>query len=350
MIRLYLCVASIVFVVWMTGCSASPRTEEYKIAMVASNIKQPGIMVMKSDASEKKLLLSDPSARLLSASWSPDGNKIAFFSNRPADLDILSKYQIAYHSLLYEIDRASGKNKRLLDIPVSGFQWSPDGKRILFISSYEDPDKTKGAVYIMNLHTGEQKRVTSLGQACFAIWSPDGTQLAYSMGNDKSSDVYTVSCDGKSVRCLTDSKSVYTKPAWSPDGKTIAYIAMNLFGQKDADAGIYGVDPHGANRRLISGIMASSVLWSPDGKSLLVQWSGGASLIDAEGKRKSTTLASEVEYLQDLVFAPDGKKIVFRSKHDGDWHIYSEDIDGRRFKKLSDLSVSTFCLSPALVK
>jgi Tol biopolymer transport system component len=349
MIRSYLSIVPIVFIAWMTGCSTSPRPEDYKIAIGASKIKQPGILVMKSDAMGKKQLVSDPTAQLITASWSPDGNKIAFLSTRPSDSDILKKYQVSYHYLLYEIDVASGKEKRLLNFPVSGFRWSPDGKRMLFISSYEDPGLVKGAVYIFNLQTGEQKRVTSFGQACYATWSPDGKQIAFSMGTDQSSDVYVMNSDGQSTRCLTDSKSVYTRPEWSPDGKAIVYVAMNPLGAKDVEVGTYIMNPDGANKKLLSPIMAYGAIWSPDGKSLLILRDGGASLTDSEGK-KSVNIASEVGYPQDLVFTPDGKKIVFRSNHEGDWHIYYVDTSGARLRRISDLVSPTFCLSPAGAK
>jgi Tol biopolymer transport system component len=338
-------IALIVFIAWMTCCSPSPKTEDYQIAIIASQIKQPGIAVMKSDGSERTLLLSDPSARLITASWSPDGNKIAFFSTRPSDPGTTNEDPIPYHDTLYEIDVSSGKEKRLLDMPASNFRWSPDGKHMLFISSYEDPDQAKSAVYILDLQTGGQRRVTDFGQGTSATWSPDGTQIAFSMGDDKTSDVYIVSFDGQSTRCLTDSKTVNARPAWSPDGKTIAYLAMNPLGLGNTDVGVYAVNPDGTNRKMISSIMAYSALWSPDGKLLLIQWDGGASLMDAEGT-KSTNISPSVSYPLDMVFSPDGKKIVFRSSHGGGWHIYAMNLNGSRLKKISELIAPAFCLSP----
>jgi Tol biopolymer transport system component len=351
MIRPYLRVASLVFITWMTCCSPTHR-EDYKIAFTASQIKQPGIFVMKSDATEKKPLIpdpNDPSAQLITASWSPDGNKIAFLSNRPSDSDILNKYPMPYHNPLYEIDIASGKEKRLLNFPVNSFHWSPDSKQMLFISAYEDPGRVKYAVYILNPQTGEQRRVTDFGKSCSATWSPDGTQLAFNLGDEQISDVYTISSDGQSKRCLTDSKSLNSGPAWSPDGKTIAYVTMNPPGSKKTDAGIYVVNPDGANKKMISNIMAYGVLWSPDGKSLLAQRDGGASLMDAEGK-KTKNIASEVGDPRDVVFTPDMKKIMFRSNHEGAWHIYSMDLNGERLRRLLEFSTPSFCLSPMSAK
>jgi TolB protein len=344
MIRSCLRIASILFIAWMTCCSSSHKTEDYKIAFTASQIKQPGIFMMESDATAKKSLISDPKAHLISASWSPDGSKIAFLSARNSDSDSLNNHQIPYHFSLYEIDVASGKEKRLIDMPVNSFQWSPNGKQMLFISAYEDPDRVKYAVYILNPPTGEQRRVTSFGKSCSATWSPDGAQLAFSLGDDKISDVYTVRSDGQSTRCLTDSKSLVSGPAWSPDGKTLAYVTLNSPGSKNTVGGVYVVNPDGTNSKLISSFMAYSVFWSPDGKLLLAQWDGGASLMDAEGK-KTKNMASEMSPI-DMVFAPDMKKMMFRSNHEGDWHIYSIDLNGQHLRKILEFPTPSFCLSP----
>jgi Tol biopolymer transport system component len=349
MIRSCLRAASIVFIALMAGCSSSQKTEDYKIAFTASQIKQLGIFMMKSDATEKKLLLPDPKAQLSSASWSPDGNKIAFLSSGSSDSDILNKYPMPYHLPLHEVDVASGKEKRLLDFPVNSFRWSPDGKQMFFISAYEDPGRVKYAIYILNRQTGEQRRITDFGKGCSAAWSPDGAQLAFSLGDDQISDVYAVSLDGQSKRCLTDSKSLNSGPAWSPDGKTIAYVTMNPPGSKTTDAGIYLVNPDGANRKRISNIMAYGVLWSPDGKLLLAQRDGGASLMDAEGN-KTKNIASEAGDPREMVFTPDMKKIVFRSSQEGDWHIYSIDLNGERLRKLLEFPTPSFCLSPMIAK
>jgi Tol biopolymer transport system component len=349
MIRTYWSVVSMVFIAWMTCCSPLPKTDDYKIAIVASQTKQPGIVVMKPDSTEKKLLVADSTAQLTAASWSPIGNKIAFFSDRPSDADILNKYKtLKYHYALHEVDVASGKEKRLLNFPVSSFRWSPDSKHMLFISSYEDPGQVKCAVYIFDMQTGEQKQVTPFGQGCYAAWSPDGSQIAFSMSDEKKekvSDVYTVSLNGQNKRCLTDSKFVCAKPAWSPDGKTIAYGVMNPFNEKDVEVGVYAVNSDGANKRQISNLEPLSIFWSPDGKSLLIQKEGGVTLIEPEGN-KSTSMAPEVGFPQDMVFTPDGKKAVFRSDHEEGWHIYFQDISNKRIKRISDLSVTAFCLSP----
>jgi Tol biopolymer transport system component len=53
----------------------------------------------------------------------------------------------------------------------------------------------------------------------------------------------------------------------------------------------------------------------------------------------------------DPVFTPDGQKVMFRSNHEGDWHLYTVGLDGANLKRvIGQLSASQFCLSPLLSK
>jgi Tol biopolymer transport system component len=79
------------------------------------------------------------------------------------------------------MDAGGGNQRRLLDFPVSSFEWSPDSHQLLFVSAYEDPahddpDIVKAlkapmsAVYLLDIETGAQKRVTGFGQNCSGSW------------------------------------------------------------------------------------------------------------------------------------------------------------------------------------
>jgi Tol biopolymer transport system component len=340
----------------LTACSSS-RSGDYKIALVPSRSGQHGIFVMNADTTGGRLLTPDPGAQLETSSWSPDGKKIVFFSARSNDSDILSKYPMPFHHPLYEISAAGGNEKRLLEFPVSSFTWSSDSREILFVSAYEDPEHASGevikgtktplsAIYVLNLRTGEQRRLTSFGRNCSGAWSPDGTQLALSFGTEQSSDIYVVSLNGKHMRRLTDSRTINVKPAWSPDGKQIAYISIVPMGTDNSSAGVFVIDAAGADKRHISEQAAFSVSWSPGGKRLLLQAGSGLFLTDADGKR-TTSLAPGIGRPLDALFTPDGREVIFRSDQEGEWSLYIVGLDGKNLRKISGkLSASSFCLSP----
>ena len=113
----------------------------FRIAYVPSISGQSGIFVMNSDTTGSRLLVSDKNAQLRFASWSPDGKKIAFFTVRAQDADILKKYLMPYKYLLYVMDSSGNNVKRLLDFPIFDFAWAPNGRQLFVISAHESPDR-----------------------------------------------------------------------------------------------------------------------------------------------------------------------------------------------------------------
>jgi TolB protein len=341
----------------LAACSSATRKPgEYKIALVPEIAGQHGVFVINSDRTGGRLLTPDETAQLRSSSWSPDGKKIAFFAARTEDSGILAKYRMPLHYPLYVMDAGGGNQRRLLDFTVSSFEWSPDSRQLLFVSAYEDPehddpDVVKGlkapmsAVYLLDLETGAKKRVTGFGQNCSGSWSPDGVNLALSFGDARSSGIYVASLDGKHTRRVGDSPGINVKPVWSPDGKRIAYVS---FVSQDtgvvADACI--IDSNGTNKKQIRGVNPYEVSWSVDGRSLLLQSTDGITLASADGNT-IVDLKNRVIQLQDAVFTPDGKEVMFRSNHEGHWYLYAVDMNGANIRRVSgSLSSSMFSLSP----
>ncbi len=341
------------------ACSSPVRQiGDYKIALVPSRRGQHGIFVMNSDTTGGKLLTSEPSAQLRASSWSPDGKRILFFASRLEDSDLRAKYRTPFHFPLHGMDSGGGNQERLFDFPVSGFEWAPDGRQLLYISAYEDPDHddpavlagTKApmsAIYLLDLQTGKHRRLTSFGQNCSGAWSPDGNYLALSFGTEQKSDIYTVSLDGKHTWRLTDSQMINTRPMWSPNGKAIVFVSIAPLGAEGEAAGVYLVDPAGTNKRRISNAPAFRASWSPDAKLLLLQSATGLALINVEGNKPMDLMPPGISRPLDAVFTPDGQEVMFRSNHEGDWNLYAVSLKGAGLRRITgNLTVSTFCLSP----
>ncbi|HLL84472.1 MAG TPA: hypothetical protein VK420_17540, partial [Longimicrobium sp.] len=129
-------------------------------------------------------------------------------------------------------------------------RWSPDGRRIAFLSNREGSDR----IYVMNADGSGTERATggpdlppdarpdSAGQEMDPAWSPDGRRIAYTFRTrgGKSSIRVTDPASGTG-RDLSDGRGKDWMPAWSPDGRHIAFSSerggdMDLY-RMTADGG-----------------------------------------------------------------------------------------------------------------
>jgi Tol biopolymer transport system component len=344
------------------GCSQPPGgADGFKLAFIPSMPGQYGVFSMNSDTTGSKMLIPDKRAQVRFASWSPDGKRIAFYSLRGQDEDILKKYRMVNEYLLYVMDSTGENPKRLLDFPVIDFGWAPDSRRLFIISAYESPDRNlpevlngtmhpETYVYVLDTQTGGINRLPGSGRNCSASWSPDGTHLAVGFGIGDSCGIFLISPDGARSERLTDGSTIDFRPAWSPDGSAIAYIAHTKADSDVNNAGVFVIAADGTGKRRVDDETVSYVLWSLDGKMLLLQSFNAARLLDPHGQKQVLlSAAAGLQHIENAIFTPDGKKVLFCSKDIGGWKIYSIGLDGQKRKTITiKTNSSNFCLSPLL--
>ena len=219
--------------IYRGGLEWSPNGEFVAFASHSLHERQDILYVVKADGSEHKVLyLTLPNRQRFVhrveqfLSWSPDGNSIAFMTNRlkgteeypsaaPKDGELPVEIYgepmagpFGYSLLAVNID-GSGLRELATDLPIShrkkryspprSLAWSPDGRRILFTDSHISP----GNVYITGLDGNSLQKVT---EGLYASWSPDGSQIAVV---DPDSMVYLkiVSPDGM-VKSIVETTSL----------------------------------------------------------------------------------------------------------------------------------------------
>ena len=183
-------------------------------------------------------------------SWSPDGRYVAFTRALPSD------YQI------FVLDTRSGIETPLTAGPRDNFSpaWSPDGGAIAFLSRSKDSTGDATLNVIASNGTGQHELGTAHYYVRAPRWSPSGRQL---VATDSAIEATIVdAATGTVVRVLAAGMS----PAWSPDGKTIAFVCSGNSG-----AAICLIDVSGQNQRVISDSADYQPAWSPDGTHLAVE-------------------------------------------------------------------------------
>jgi hypothetical protein len=208
-----------------------------------------------------------------------------------------------------QIYRMNVDGKGLTKLTSEGIQthasWSPDGMRIAFIR-YDSGPKTSD-VFVMNADGTNVIRKTTGGQYYFVSWAPDGRSLAAEVlsGND-SLNLVTMSADaaGPVTVFITNAGS----PAWSPDGKKIAYHHGTSYYD---NAQIYVRNADGSDpRRATSDSVGWNVgpAWSPDGKNIaFTRCSLTCGLYVVNTGSSAVTLVTGSPGSQDGAWSPDGR-------------------------------------------
>lgn len=138
---------------------------------------------------------------------------------------------------------------------------SPDGKWLAISGSVgKDPSK----IYIVPIHGGTPRLVTTKGPSYLHGWSPDGKRLAYCAQRNGDYDIYEIGTEGGEERRLTDAPGLDDGPEYSPDGRMIYFNS-----ERTGLMRIWGMNADGSGQRMISQGPESAdwfAHFSPDGK------------------------------------------------------------------------------------
>jgi len=191
--------------------------------------------------------------------WSPDGQQLVFYSQRNLRTDLYTMTVntgavtrlvasggpgaspawsadgkwIAYAAIhqpnagLYVVRPDGTDNRRLTDFPVVTIVWSPDSQQIAFVGNCEG----NCDIYVVNINSAQVRQLTHNGLIdAYPVWSPDSRQIAFISNRSMSFELYVieVDCDetrlgGCTTKRLSQNRAADSFPAWSPDGKQIAF-------------------------------------------------------------------------------------------------------------------------------
>ena len=207
------------------ACSPDDTT----IAFTSARGGAASIYLMKLGGDEPRRLTASH-ANEFHPSWSPDGKEI-----------VVAREGSNGDSHLYVVTVDDGDGRRL----VSGRgddawpAWSPRGDRIAFLRA-PDPQDPSPDLYVTSVTGTGTERLLRKVDSGRLTWSPEGDELAFGRTVEGSSSIWVIDVETRQLRKLTRAhlENPQSSPAWSPDGRLIAFAET---------AGIAFVHPDGSN-------------------------------------------------------------------------------------------------------
>ena len=233
--------------------------------LIAYTVVRNGVSnveVLRSDGTERFAVTAGPGA--FEPAWSPDKQRLAFTTCPTVCAGLEADFEIV-------VREENGKVTNLTNNPArdGGASWSPDGARIAFHSNRSGTHE----IWTMNADGTDPKQVTTLeSRSVSPAWSPDGTRIAFTSDRGGNIDIYVLNLADGSVTNLTASAGADSNAAWSPDSRSIAFDSDRL-GTLD----VYVIDAAGGIPRRVTTALAgeSEPVWSPDGSQLLFVTNAG---------------------------------------------------------------------------
>ena len=287
--------------------------------------------------------------------WSPDGRYLAFLAARSDD-EGSSEAQADAESQIWVLDRDGGEAEQLSELPggVSEYAWSPDGRRIAVIAYDEDSRKTsdKDATeppIVIDRYYFKEDYTGYVG--------PERKHL------------YVLDLATRKAERVTGSANDELRPAWSPDGRSIAFMGRESADpDRNSEFTLFVAEPgaRADSRKLVtlqgengdSSWMATP-RWSPDGRQIVYTAGGDPKLIyyathrawviDAAGGTPRPLGASLDRNMVEPRWAPDGKSVYLLLEDDRVQHLARIALDSDRIERVRDghREISEFDISPS---
>lgn len=311
--------------------------------------------------------------------WSPDGKHLAFVSSRTDEHE---------DDQVWVLPVEGGEAERVTEIKggVDDFAWSPDSKRLVLVVEDPDPrdpdghEKDKKTVpplvidrfyfkqdiegyltdryrhlRLLDLATRKVQDLTSgKHDDLLPAWSPDGHEIAFitKRGDDpdrtENWDVYVIAAEPEAKeRQLTTSPEsdgnpdAESAPAWSPDGKLIAYL--HGADPRKIEYGVIAlavIPAAGGEARVLTPALDRNVIqprWTPDGNAIdvLVEDDGAQSVlrVPLDGAARPETILGGRRRVAVQTVATDGRRAVLATTLDSPPEVYA--VEGGNLRNLS---------------
>ena len=338
-----------------TGISAPTLYDEWtehldsKYGALADSIRASG--------EREGELLSDRGDVEHFPTYSPDGTKMAFISNEGSDYAIMEMLVLDLTTRKLTKVARSRKYGKYVNLP---FSWTPDGNSLVYSKS------TGGNwdIFIYDLITRKERRLTVGLRGRDPAVSPDGTKIAFVGNRDGTSNLGIVNIDGTEVRYLTNNNNgtQYYTPRWSEDGSRLLF---SIFRGEDRDIAVINTDAtprpkktdkKKTERAELAERIAARKKAETEVDSARAE-ADSLALAEAASRDSMVAFPDSLAYAnnagfevivntqadeRDAVWLPGGGGIVYASDRTGIFNVYARDLATGRQEQLTNVIGGAF--------
>jgi TolB protein len=224
---------------------------------------------------------------------------------------------------------ADGENPHLVlesRFPLMSPSWSPDGQFLAYVSF----ENKRSAVYVQLVRTGERRQVSArAGINGAPMWSPDGHKLALTLGGSGGNpDIFVLDLQTQALTRITDDPAIDTEAAWASDGKSLYFTSDRAGGPQ-----IYriGLNPGDRPKRItFGGNYNARPRISADGTQLaMVTLDGGNYRIAVQDLGNGSVRVLSHGHLDESPsFAPNGATLMYSEREGGHASLATVSVDG----------------------
>ncbi|SMF96806.1 TolB protein [Methylomagnum ishizawai] len=208
--------------------------------------------------------------------------------------------------------------------------------RVAYVAVYGGPTGRVYHLLVADTDGQDPQPVISSPEPIMSpAWSPDGKRIAYVSFENKASAIFVQDLATGSRQKVSDARGINGAPAWSPDGSRLA-LTLSKGGSPD----IYVMDVGSRSLQQITNEVSidTEPNWSPDGRTLVFTSDRGGKpqlyTVPASGGA-AQRLTYEGDYNARGVFSPDGRSIAMVHGKGGDYRIALMDLRGHTLKVLT---------------
>ena len=242
-----------------------------------------------------------------------------------------SRFISIYKLMLADSDGANEKVLLSSSEPIISPSWSPDGKRVAYVSFETGIAK----VFIQEIASGKREAVLSQDtQISSPSWSPDGKYLSLTLYQDGNAEIYILRLRDRTLTRMTNQFAIDTESSWSPKGNKILFTSGRSGSPQIYELDLRKLNPK-AKRISFEGTYNAKASYLPNEEGVIFvhRSSDGLFHIALKYKRENfIRVLTEAKMDESPSVAPNGNMVIYGIKENDLSMLAGFSLSGAKFK------------------